>query len=177
MFFLRIKVLMLKIRYEAQETVKLVGAKIMASRQFQEADLQTHHHVTTVARHSFRVACICFCICHFLYVVFKIRTNWQLLIVCALLHDLGIIGRHYKYASNSECYTKHPVDSVDIADSLLGGLDDTARDIIGNHMWPVTPTRPRTIEGFIITVADKYSAMTDFMPMNHRQMLVETAIL
>ena len=86
---------MLRIRYEAQETVKLVGAKIMASRQFQEADLQTHHHVTTVARHSFRVACICFCICHFLYVVFKIRTNWQLLIVCALLHDLGIIGRHF----------------------------------------------------------------------------------
>ncbi|MCR5772026.1 MAG: HD domain-containing protein [Butyrivibrio sp.] len=163
---------MVNIRYRAQETVKEVGAKVMASRQFQEADLQTHHHFTTVARHSFRVACICFCICHFLYVVFKIKTNWQLLIVCALLHDIGIIGRDLKYRNNSQCCQQHPKDSVVVAQSILGDLDDTGRDIIGNHMWPMTLTPPQTIEGFIITIADKYCAVTDLLPMNNRSRLI-----
>lgn len=158
-----------RIRKMAKETVNEVGAGVMASRQFQEADLQTHHLVTTVARHSFRVACISFCICHFLYVVFRIRTNWQLLIVCALLHDIGIMGRDIKFENNRICCSQHPKDSMKIAGNLLGGLDDTAADIIGNHMWPMTLTPPHTIEGFIITIADKYSAVTDFLPMNHRE--------
>lgn len=166
---------MVRIRDVAQETVKEVGAKVIASRQFIEADLQTHHHVTTVARHSFRVACICFCICRFLYVVFKIRTNWELLIVCALLHDIGIIGRDIKYHSNSQCCSQHPKDSVIIAGDILGELDDTGKDIIGNHMWPLTFTPPHTLEGFIITIADKYSAATDFLPMNHRAFLAEAS--
>ena len=54
-------------------------------------------------------------------------------------------------------------------------VDDTAEDIIGNHMWPMTLTPPHTIEGFIITIADKYSAVTDFLPMNHRESITGTS--
>lgn len=164
---------MIGIREVAEDTVREVGAKVLASGQFQEADLQTHHGLTTVARHSFRVACICYLICRFLYVVFKIRTNWQLLILCALLHDIGIMGRELKYKNNRQCCRLHPKDSVAIAQDILGELDDTGRDIIEHHMWPMTIVPPHTIEGFIITIADKYSAMTDFLPANRRPMLLE----
>lgn len=30
--------------------------------------------------------------------------------------------------------------------------------MIKKHMWPVTPVPPKSIEGFILTFADKYSA-------------------
>ena len=35
--------------------------------------------------------------------------------------------------------------------------------MIANHMWPVTPDMPKTKEGFLITLADKWCAVTEFL--------------
>lgn len=37
-------------------------------------------------------------------------------------------------------------------------LNDMEKDIIINHMWPVTIKLPRTKEAFILTLVDKYCA-------------------
>ncbi len=165
---------MYSLRKISEEKVREIGQTVIDSPFFRAADTQAHHRITTVARHSFRVACICFCICTVLYKIFKIRTNWQVLIICALLHDLGIMGRYAKYKNNSECCAKHPVDSLKVAESIIGPLGDLENDIIGHHMWPMTNEAPHTIEGFIITIADKYSAVTDLFERN-RQPLPELA--
>ncbi len=157
---------MSNLRNRSEEMVKEIGHQVLISPYFLEADKQTHHNVTTVARHSFRVACICFCICTFLYKVFNIRTNWKILIICALLHDLGIIGRYSKYMNNAQCCSQHPIDSLGVAEKILGPLGDIEIDIISHHMWPMTVIPPHTIEGFIITIADKYSAITDYLKCN-----------
>ena len=35
--------------------------------------------------------------------------------------------------------------------------------MIANHMWPVTHELPKTKEGFLITLADKWCAVTEFL--------------
>ena len=40
-------------------------------------------------------------------------------------------------------------------------MDETEKDVILNHMWPVTQKLPKTREGFIITFADKFSALNE----------------
>ena len=41
----------------------------------------------------------------------------------------------------------------------LFNLNKKEQDIIIKHMWPVTLTPPKSREGFILTVVDKYDAL------------------
>ena len=40
-------------------------------------------------------------------------------------------------------------------------LNDTEKDMILRHMWPVTLKMPKTKEGFLLTLADKYCAIIE----------------
>ena len=40
-------------------------------------------------------------------------------------------------------------------------LNDTEKDMILRHMWPVTLRMPKTKEGFLLTLVDKYCAIIE----------------
>lgn len=40
-------------------------------------------------------------------------------------------------------------------------LNEKEKDIIIKHMWPVTVAFPNSIEGFVLTLVDKYCALTE----------------
>ena len=42
----------------------------------------------------------------------NINVNIPAVVIGALCHDLGILGRHEKYSSSKECSAEHPKDSM-----------------------------------------------------------------
>lgn len=143
-----------------REILFAYGTDVLKSDEFQEAFYQPHHVVTNVAVHSINVAIVSIVICLLLAKI-GIQTNMRDMVRAALCHDLGIMGREKKYKNNRECCMQHPVDSVEVAKKILGDYDDKTLGIIETHMWPVRPGRPKSIEGYVITVADKYAAVME----------------
>lgn len=152
------------------------GTDVMETPEFQNAFYQIHHVRTTVAVHSINVAVISIVLCLLLAKI-HVRTDMRSVVHAALCHDLGIMGRHTKYRSNFQCSQQHPVDSVAVARKILNQYDDKTLKIIETHMWPVRPGRPRSVEGYVVTLADKYAAImegthrayhTRHIVLNHR---------
>ncbi len=139
------------------------GGSILASEEFRRAGKQTHHTRSTVADHTLRVAAASLAVCYALRRL-HISTDTEAVVKASLLHDLGILGRDEKYASRAECYRRHPADSVEVARELVEDLPDKTADIIERHMWPSAHSKaPNSLEGVIVSAADKYASCKDFV--------------
>ena len=81
----------------------------------------------------------------------------------AILHDLFLYDwRHSKARLQGWHAFKHPQIALENALKICD-LNEKEKDIILKHMWPVTFFKfPRYTESFIITVADKLSALKSF---------------
>ncbi len=150
---------MRKARIRAE--IEHYGAEILRSDELRKAYAQTHHRWSTVGEHTLRVAAASLAICHMLRKL-HVRTDLSAVVKGSLCHDLGIIGRDEKYASKKECKRQHPADSVEVARKLVDGLSEKSADIIERHMWPSAHSKaPNSLEGVIVSVADKYAALKD----------------
>ena len=93
-----------------------------------------------------------------------IQTDIPAVVKGSLCHDLGILGRNEKYSSAGECARRHPADSLEVAEKLIGALPEKTRDIISHHMWPVGHCKPPdSLEAAIVSAADKLAAVEDFI--------------
>ena len=139
------------------------GGKILDSEEMRRAYAQKHHTLSTVGEHSLRVAKTSLGICYALRRL-HIDADIPAVVTGSLCHDLGILGRDEKYASMKECSAQHPADSVEVAQKLVGELPEKTTDIITRHMWPVGGSKhPNSLEGVIVTAADKIAAVEDFV--------------
>lgn len=145
------------------EDLMRYGEKILSSDEMQRAFTQKHHTLSSVGAHTMRVAMTSLAICYALKKL-HISTDIPSVVTGSLCHDLGILGRNEKYHSSGECSRQHPLDSVEIANKLTGGLSDKEADIIARHMWPVGRSKPpNSLEGAIVSAADKVAAVEDFI--------------
>ena len=145
------------------QDISKYGEDILSSRELEEANAQKHHLWSTVGEHSLRVTASSLMICYALRKL-HIPTNIPVVVIAALCHDLGILGREDKYASNKECYAEHPRVSVAVARELVPDLTEQSADIIERHMWPAGDSKaPNSVEGLIVSVADKYTAVKDLV--------------
>lgn len=143
--------------------LQLYGDDVLKSEEMKQAFQQTHHQWSTVGEHTFRVAFSSMMICYALKKL-NIKVNVPAVVIGALCHDLGILDRDQKFSSGKECSREHPKDSVAVARELVGDMPDKAEDIIERHMWPLGDSKaPNSIEGAIVSVADKYSAVKDIV--------------
>ena len=150
-------------REAMHEDLMLYGGKILNSEEMQRAFTQKHHTLSSVGAHTMRVAMTSLAICYALKKL-HIKTDISSVVTGSLCHDLGILGRNEKYHSSGECSRQHPLDSVEIANKLTGGLSDKEADIIARHMWPVGKSKPpNSLEGAIVSAADKVAAVEDFV--------------
>ncbi len=150
-------------REAMHEDLMLYGGKILNSEEMQRAFAQKHHTLSSVGAHTMRVAMTSLAICYALKKL-HIKTDISSVVTGSLCHDLGILGRNEKYHSSGECSRQHPLDSVEIASKLTGGLSDKEADIIARHMWPVGKSKPpNSLEGAIVSAADKVAAVEDFV--------------
>lgn len=141
----------------------LYGKDVLQSEEMKQAFRQTHHQWSTVGEHTFRVAFSSVMICYALRKL-GIKVSIPAVVIGALCHDLGILGRSEKYSSAKECSAEHPKDSVEVARGLVEELPEKTEDIIERHMWPAGESEaPNSIEGVVVSVADKYSAVKDIV--------------
>lgn len=82
----------------------------------------------------------------------------------AMLHDLFLYDWHTHQKEDKKWSSfhafKHPKVALQNATEIFD-LNDIEKDVILNHMWPVTVKMPRYQETVIVTFADKLSAMRE----------------
>jgi len=152
-------------REDRKERIKsdlqLYGDDVLKSEEMKEAFQQTHHTWSTVGEHTFRVAFSSVMISYALRKL-NIKVSIPAVVIGSLCHDLGILGRGKKFSSAKEMSREHPKESVAVARELVGDIPEKTEDIIERHMWPAGQTKaPNSIEGVIVSVADKYCAVKD----------------
>ena len=152
-----------KQKAQIEKDIVRYGKNILSSDELQKAYRQTHHTWSTVGEHTIRVAAASLMICYALRKI-HVQTDVSAVVEGSLCHDLGILGRDEKYTSDKECKRQHPVDSVEVARELVDDLPEKSADIIERHMWPAGHSKaPNSIEGVIVSTADKYAALQDIV--------------
>ena len=147
---------------KVKKDMRLYGSKILDSKEFHEALQQKHHMRASVGRHSIRVTEASLRMSYALEKL-GVKTDRESLVVGGLCHDLGMLGRKEKYKNASENCRQHPRYSVEMARRLAPELSDKTKNMIESHMFPLNGKAPNSLEGAILTVADKYVSVKDLI--------------
>lgn len=121
-----------------------------AKKDRQHGGTSVFLHSVAVAYFSYRAACL-----------LRMRGHVEELIRGALLHDYFLYDWH-KHKSQYKMHGfSHPNAALKNAESdfLISHLE---RDIIRNHMFPLTLRPPRHKESYIVCIADKVCAVYEF---------------
>lgn len=151
-------------RTQIQELVAVHGREVIEHRRMQiERRCFQHGNVSTFA-HSIRVACLAVWIADRAHL--WRRVDLKSLIRAALLHD------YFLYDWHDWDDGEHRLHGFTHGGAALRNalrdfrLNAIERDSIANHMFPMTPTPPRYVEGYLVTIADKLSATRETLSLD-----------
>ena len=127
----------------------LKNEKVMKMKQYRQ------HHNTSCFEHCLYVS----------YNTYLISKKNKLDYISAaragLLHDLFLYDWRKRENGREGLHAfTHPKEALKQAMSITD-LNAKEKDIIKNHMWPVTPALPRYKETYIVTLVDKYFAVAE----------------
>ena len=115
------------------------------------------HGSTSCFEHCYNVAYVCYKMAKKLGLDYVSATRG------AMLHDLFLYDwrtpKKDRVNKKMHAFT-HGKIALNNATKLFK-LNDTEKDMILRHMWPVTLKMPKTKEGFLLTLADKYCAIIE----------------
>ncbi len=113
------------------------------------------HANTSCYRHCMQVAFYTYLVCKKLHLDYISATRG------AMLHDLFLYDWHTEAKPDKSFRSfhafRHPKVALKNAMQIFD-LNDIEKDVILNHMWPVTVQMPHYKETLIVTFADKFSA-------------------
>ena len=116
----------------------------------------TQHFNTTCYEHCHMVSYYCYCISK--------KFNWDYKSAArgAMLHDLFLYNWREKQEDHKglHAYT-HGKIACENACKIFN-LNEKEKDMIKNHMFPVTLIPPKSKEGMLLTFVDKYCTLTEF---------------
>ncbi len=117
-----------------------------------------HHIMTTRFQHCLNVSYYNYKLCK------ALRLDAESAARAGLLHDLYFYDtKEYTRSSPAVRHSKHhPEIALQNAEKLLE-LNQKERDMIANHMFPMTFTMPKYAETYLITLVDKYCAVIEFV--------------
>lgn len=151
--------------------------KIARMREFEEclADLLNHdtvqqmkhymqHGEISCLRHCLFVSYLSFCLSRLLGLDSRSVARG------ALLHDLFLYDWHDTRPEDGLHAFVHPTIALRNASALFM-LNAIEKDIIFNHMWPVTPRLPRYRETFVVLMVDKYCAVMECLEFGSSKLL------
>ncbi len=114
--------------------------------------------------------------CHFhsvfvSYLTYKISLELGLDAVetarAAALHDFYLYDWYLTKHDELHAWY-HPKIAVINAETYFEKLSDTQTDMILSHMWPLHPRPPRTREGMVLTMVDKYCTSADMLKLSRK---------
>ncbi|MBP3762075.1 MAG: HD domain-containing protein [Ruminococcus sp.] len=119
----------------------------------------THHIHTTRYQHCVNVSYYSYIVCK------KFRLDARSAARAGLLHDLFYYDRKeynsYKHKGQPSHSLMHAKLALKNANEITD-INPLEKDMIENHMWPMTRPRPKYKETYIITIIDKYCAVLEF---------------
>ncbi len=139
-----------------------IAEPILRNSEFQRRREFLHHN-DSVYDHSLRVAWYSYQMAKYIQKYRKI--DIQNVIVSALLHDFYLIPwRQYK---NPVLWKKHgfihgKLASINSYQFFPTLMNERIENAICRHMFPLTFLPPKYIEGWIISIADKYVSLEIF---------------
>ena len=130
---------------------------ILCSPEFVRMKQYRSHINSTLYHHSVKVAYLCFL--H--HKRWGTRIDPAELVRGALLHDFYLYDLHGDGAPHHLHWFKHPQISLDNALLRYPDITEAQRDMIKNHMFPLTPCPPKTKAGWLVCFYDKIAATCD----------------
>lgn len=125
--------------------------ELLALPKIQKLNRYIQHGDVTCLEHSVYVAYSSYYLCRY----FKLKVDYDSLIRGALLHDYFLYDWHEKSDTHRLHGFHHPFTAYRNAARVFK-LNRIERDIIRNHMWPLTILHiPKTREGIAVCIADK----------------------
>lgn len=111
------------------------------------------HRNVTCLDHCISVSYFSCNICRFL------KLDWRSAARGALLHDLFLYDWHDKNSHTRMHAFSHP--SIALKNAEIFELNDTEKDIIKKHMWPLTVVPPLHREAWVVSCVDKFCAFSE----------------
>lgn len=152
---------------KAIEFINIV-ADITAVPEYLELRKQKQHHATSRYQHCLNVAWYSYLLAK------KAHLDYVSCARGAMLHDFYLYDWHKGTPMPGRHCAVHPKVALMNAEKYFD-LNETEKDCILHHMWPNGTSRPKTKEGLIITVADKYCAALEFS--SHSAWLIPHALV
>ena len=140
---------------EKEEEFQEIINELISNKTVQQMKQYRQHYDTTCFEHCYNAAYYCYCICKKYHLDYRSATR------AAMLHDLFLYDWRQRQADRKGLHAfTHGKTACQNACQLFD-LNEKEKDIIIKHMWPVTISFPKSIEGFILTFVDKYCALSE----------------
>lgn len=134
---------------------QMIIKELINNETVQKMKNYRQHYETTCFDHCYTAAYYCFLICK------KYRLDYKSATRAAMLHDLFLYDWRVRQPDRKGLHAfTHGKVACENACQLFD-LNEKEKDIIMKHMWPVTIQFPKSLEGFILTLVDKYCALSE----------------
>lgn len=124
---------------------------IIENDEVQKMRNYRQHADTSCYEHCYNASYYCYSLCK------KFNLDYKSCARATMLHDFYLYDWRVKDKSHKWHAFTHPRKALDKSLSIFD-LNETEKDIIINHMWPVTIKLPKTKEALVLTLVDKYCA-------------------
>ncbi len=142
--------------------------ELITNNTVQQMKNYRQHYETTCFDHCYVASYYCYLICKKYHLDYKSATR------AAMLHDLFLYDWRIKNGRKGFHAFTHGKLACKNACELFD-LNPKEKDIITKHMWPVTPALPKSAEGFILTLVDKYCAISESLEVIKSQLFMKKA--
>ncbi len=128
---------------------------IINNQTVQKMKYYNQHYDTSCFEHCRNVAYIGYKMCK------RLRLDYKAIARAGMLHDLFLYDWRKRQDDRKGLHAfTHPSTAAQNAKKIFD-LSEKEEDIILKHMWPLTIKLPKYPESYIITIADKYSAICE----------------
>lgn len=141
---------------ELMNSIREYANDILTHPNFLVSKTFRHHGTVSVMNHSLRVAKRSLVIAR----KKKMNVDECSLVRGALLHDYFGYDWHDKAEEHKGHATEHPRRALERAEKDFQ-LNDIEKDIILNHMYPLTADAPETVEGQLVSKIDKSCSLLE----------------
>lgn len=144
---------------------------IVSNETVQKMKNYPQHCNTNCFDHCYRVSFYCYKICK------KLGLDYVSAARAGMLHDLFLYDWRKRENGRKGLHAfTHGKTACENACKEFD-LTEKEKDMIIKHMWPVTPVLPKSKEGFVLTLADKLSALSEFAEFMSSKKFVRYAYL
>lgn len=156
-------------KYKFNEFTTIIE-DILNNAEYQKLDYYSQHLNVSRLQHSLNVA-------YYTYLWSKkLKLDYISATRGAMLHDFFLYDWKEKKQTPKTHAFQHPLAALKNARQHFE-INNIMEDCILNHMWPMSYSFPKTPEGQIVQIADKYSATLEVSHQAYKLAKLKTMVL